>query len=92
MFSFTSYNNLAAIKDPSYPAFLAIVLRGILIAYWIILIPATSPSDKSFLFFKASSVLEAYNKAAPPPTTIPSEIAALVAHKASVTLSLIYPT
>ena len=30
--------------------------------------------------------------AVPPPGTIPYEIAALVAHKASVTLSLTYPT
>jgi hypothetical protein len=47
-------------------------------------------NEESFL--SLSRDLEAYKRAAPPPTTIPSEIAALVAHKASVTLSLISPT
>jgi len=35
---------------------------------------------------------EAYNKAHPPPTTIPSSTAAFVAFNASVILSLISPT
>ena len=39
--------------------------------------------------FKSANTLEAYNKAHPPPTTIPSSTAALVAFKASVILSLI---
>lgn len=42
--------------------------------------------------FKSSNILEAYNKADPPPTTIPSSTAALVEHKASSILSLISPT
>lgn len=61
-------------------------------AFWIILIPATYPSVNDASLVKASKPLEAYNKATPPPGTIPSEMAALVAQRASVTLSLISPT
>jgi len=38
------------------------------------------------------SFLEAYNKAHPPPITIPSSVAALVAQRASLILSLTSPT
>ena len=58
----------------------------------MILIPASSPSVKFLDFMSSSSFFEAYNKALPPPETIPSEIAAFVAQRASVTLSLISPT
>jgi hypothetical protein len=56
------------------------------------LTPAAYPSVKVFDFKRSSSFLEAYKSAVPPPDTIPYEIAALVAHRASVTLSLISPT
>ena len=46
----------------------------------IILIPR---SCSEFYPFKLSRTLEAYNKAQPPPTTIPYSIAAFVAHIAS---------
>jgi hypothetical protein len=42
--------------------------------------------------YKSSKILEAYNKAHPPPITIPSSTAALVAQIASWILSLISPT
>lgn len=58
----------------------------------MILMPATYPSVKDWSLANAYKPLEAYNKATPPPGTIPSEIAALVAQRASVTLSLISPT
>ena len=58
----------------------------------MILIPATSPSVKLDFDAKVSRLLEAYNKADPPPGTMPSAMAALVAQRASLTLSLTYPT
>jgi len=42
--------------------------------------------------FKLSNTFEAYNKATPPPGTIPSSAAALVAHNASLILSFNSPT
>mmetsp|Transcript_10572 Transcript_10572/g.1664 ORF Transcript_10572/g.1664 Transcript_10572/m.1664 type:complete len:260 (+) Transcript_10572:322-1101(+) len=77
------------ITAPSYPAFSAMVLQGILMDFLTMSIP-TYWSKLSH--FKFSNILEAYNKAAPPPTTIPSSTAALVEHKASSILSLISPT
>lgn len=38
---FASSNNLAAINEPWKPAFSQMVTNGILIAFWMILIPAT---------------------------------------------------
>jgi hypothetical protein len=58
----------------------------------MILIPATSPSVNDESLAKVYKPFEAYKRATPPPGTIPSEIAALVAQRASVTLSLISPT
>ena len=54
--------------------------------------PAISPSVSLGLFASESRLFEAYKRADPPPGTIPSEMAARVAHKASVTLSLTSPT
>ena len=45
-----------------------------------------------FYPLSVSKILPAYNKAQPPPMTIPSSMAALVAQIASWTLSLTYPT
>jgi hypothetical protein len=45
-----------------------------------------------FIGFKLLRARAAYNKAHPPPITIPSSKAALVAQIASCTLSLISPT
>lgn len=84
--------SLAAIKFPSNPAFWQIVIAGILIAFWIILIPAISPSVSPCVLAKSFSPWDAYNKAEPPPGTIPSARAAFVAQRASVTLSFISPT
>ena len=58
----------------------------------MILIPAYYPSVHCLDFMRLSSSRDANNRALPPPGTIPSAIAARVAHKASVTLSLISPT
>jgi len=59
----------------------------------MILIPASSPSVRfEELSRSLLSYFEAYKRAVPPPGTIPSAIAALVAQRASVTLSLISPT
>ena len=59
------------------PAFSRIVLKGYIIAFNNI----SSPKLASFIFNAA------FNKAIPPPGTIPSLIAAFVAHIASSTLS-----
>ena len=64
-------------SSTSKPALCKIVLYGALIAFLNMLCPGT------FL----SKDFEAFNKAIPPPGTIPSFIAALVAHIASSTLS-----
>lgn len=74
---------------PSFPAFSTMVLQGILMAFLTISIPTYW---SKFSAFKVSNIFEAYNKADPPPTTIPSSTAALVEHKASSILSLISPT
>lgn len=92
LFALPSSNNFAAINEPSYPAFSAILIKGIRIAFCTILTPASSPSVSFFEFNNFYKFLEAYKRALPPPATIPSEMAAFVAHKASVTLSLTYPT
>jgi len=55
-------------------------LQGSVIAFLIILIPK---SCSEFPVFNVSRTLEAYNKAHPPPTTIPYSMAALVAQIAS---------
>lgn len=58
-------------------------------AFLIILIPKACSELIGFRLLRA---LAAYKRAQPPPTTIPYSKAALVAHIASWTLSLIYPT
>jgi hypothetical protein len=65
---------------PSNPALSAIVLQGNVSIFFIIFIPS---SCYEFYAFTLSSAREAYIKAHPPPITIPSEIAAVVAHIAS---------
>ena len=70
--------------EPSPPEFSTIVLRGASSALLIIWIPV----DSSLLLdlILSNPDLE-FNSATPPPATIPSYIAALVACRASSTLS-----
>ena len=72
--------------EPSTPAFSAICLAGASKAFLIISMPA---SWSGFFPFKPSSDLIEYNKAVPPPGTIPSSTAARVALRASSTLSFL---
>ena len=67
-------------------------MAGILTAFWIIFIPAIYPSERLGSLANLSSPFEAYKRAVPPPGTIPSAMAALVAQRASLTLSLTSPT
>mmetsp|Transcript_36459 Transcript_36459/g.32722 ORF Transcript_36459/g.32722 Transcript_36459/m.32722 type:complete len:325 (-) Transcript_36459:69-1043(-) len=87
--SLLSSKILPTITAPSSPAFSAMVLHGILIAFLTMSIPTFWSKLSPFKF---SRTLEAYKRAQPPPTTIPSSTAALVALRASVILSLISPT
>ncbi len=43
LYEFPYYDNFAAINEPWNPAFSQIVINGILMAFWMILIPAISP-------------------------------------------------
>ncbi len=65
--------------EPSLPAFTAICLTGSSKAFLKISTPIFSPSSTS----TASRESKDLNNATPPPTTIPSSTAALVAAKAS---------
>jgi hypothetical protein len=68
---------------------LLIIIKGLLIDTFTISIPFCW---SKFSPFNVSNTFEAYNKAEPPPGTIPSSAAALVAHKASLILSFNSPT
>jgi hypothetical protein len=71
--------------DPSNPEFEQIVLHGILHASLTILTPI---SWSKFSPLRVLSAVDAYKSATPPPGTIPSSEAALVAQSASSILSL----
>lgn len=77
--------SLSTTIDPSYPEFEQIVLQGILHASFTIFIPISWSKFAPLRVFKA---YEAYNRATPPPGTMPSSEAARVAHRASSILSL----
>ena len=62
--------------DPSPPEFSTIVLKGVSIALFTIWIPVASSAFDDFNF--SNSFFE-FRRATPPPATIPSSIAALVA-------------
>ena len=72
-------------KSSSKPEFLASQRRGWDSESLTILIPASSSALSPF---NSSSTLRALSRATPPPGTIPSSMAALVAPTASLTLSL----
>lgn len=80
---------LSTTVTPSKPALSAMVLHGREMAFLMMLIPRACSELAALRLFKARA---AYNKAHPPPTTIPSSRAALVAQMASWTLSLTSPT
>lgn len=73
-----------AIKTPDNPALSQIVIHGTLHASAMIFTPYCWSGLSNLTLL---SNLLAYNKADPPPTTIPSAAAALVAHNASFILS-----
>ena len=74
----------AITTEPSPPAFSTMVLNGDSTALFTIWIPVASSAFSDFNFAKAAFAL---TKATPPPATIPSSTAALVACNASSTLS-----
>ena len=69
-------NTFATTTEPSPPAFSTIVLKGDSIALEIICIPVASSKFSLLIFYSTFLVL---NNATPPPATIPSSTAALVA-------------
>mmetsp|Transcript_11403 Transcript_11403/g.32024 ORF Transcript_11403/g.32024 Transcript_11403/m.32024 type:complete len:257 (-) Transcript_11403:991-1761(-) len=75
--------------DPSYPALDAIVLMGVLRAFSIILTPCRW---SKFAVSTFARTFTACSRATPPPGTIPSLMAALVAFSASSTRSFFSPT
>ena len=70
--------------EPSPPAFSTIILKGASTALLIICTPVVSSKFTVVIF---SKTFFARTKATPPPATIPSSTAALVACNASSTLS-----
>jgi len=77
----------STITEPSSPAFSAICLNGSSNALLIILTPVLS--SPSVVSSKASTAGITFTRATPPPTTIPSSTAALVALRASSILSFL---
>ena len=75
---------MATTTEPSPPAFSTIVLTGASKALEIICMPVSSSSFEALIL--SNSFLDLI-KATPPPATIPSSTAALVACNASSTLS-----
>ena len=74
----------ATITDPSNPAFATICLKGSSTALFMILIPVCSSLFSALIFERECVALTIDT---PPPGTIPSSTAALVAANASSTLS-----
>lgn len=71
---------LSTVVIPSKPALSEMVLHGREMAFLMIFIPR---SCSELAPLSLSKALPAYSKAQPPPTTIPSSMAALVAQIAS---------
>ena len=81
----SAFITFCTITAPSRPAFTAICLNGSSNAFLIILAPIASSPSNSFINFSTAGIT--LTSAVPPPATIPSSTAALVAFKASSILN-----
>ena len=84
---FSLFLIFSTITDPSRPALIAICLTGSSKAFTIIFTPVLSSLE---VFSKSSSTFGiTFNRTVPPPGTIPSSTAALVAASASSILNFL---
>mmetsp|Transcript_6788 Transcript_6788/g.10896 ORF Transcript_6788/g.10896 Transcript_6788/m.10896 type:complete len:200 (-) Transcript_6788:988-1587(-) len=83
------FNKVCTTTAPSSPAFRAICMHG---CFRAALIASTPTCWSRLSSFRFSSFIEAYSNAVPPPGTMPSSKAALVAFRASLRRSFTSPT